>query len=311
MVNEFLSNFALKWEFIPGKDNPADSLSRLCIMTSTRIDVDKSIHAKRWHKQHIGGASQIGETLIENIRLPEIKKAYKNDPWFKVTKNIATLFKKDGLWWRGDQLVIPNNERMKEKVLLQAHNSKFAGHPGRTKTYDLVTRQYWWPGVRKSVTKHCHECDSCQRVRQDNQKSTGLYQPLPIGHAPWASVTMDLITQLPPTKDGNTAIVVFTDKLTKMIHIIPTITKYTAPILADIFLQNVFRFHGMPETFLSDRDSKFNSTFWKEFFRICNVKINMSSSYHPQTDGQTEVVKKSIENYRRRFGAEKQDDWDT
>ena len=84
-----------------------------------------------------------------------------------------------------------------------------------------------------------------------------------------------------------------------------------APILADIFLQNVFRFHGMPEVFLSDRDSKFNSTFWKEFFRICNVKINLSSSYHPQTDGQTEVVNESIENYLRHFGAENQDDWDT
>jgi hypothetical protein len=128
---------------------------------------------------------------------------------------------------------------------------------------------------------------------------------------PWVSVTMDLITQLPLTKDGNTAIVVFTDKLTKMIHIIPTITKYTAPILANIFLQNVFRFHGMTENFLSDRDSKFNSTFWKEFFRICNVKINLTSSYHPQTDGQTEVVNKSIKNYLRHFGADYQDDWDT
>jgi hypothetical protein len=114
---------------------------------------------------------------------------------------------------------------------------------------------------------------------------------------PWLSVTTDLITQLPLTKDGNTAIVVFTDKLTKLIHIIPTITKYTAPILANMFLQNVFRFHGMPGKFLSDRDSKFNSTFWKEFYRICNVKINLSSSYYPQTDGQTEVVNKSIGNY--------------
>ncbi len=82
--SDFLSNFALKWEFIPGKDNPADSLSRLCIMTSTRVEVDKSIHAKRWHKQHIGGASQLGDAPIESIQLPDIKKAYRDDPWFKV-----------------------------------------------------------------------------------------------------------------------------------------------------------------------------------------------------------------------------------
>jgi hypothetical protein len=78
-------------------------------MTSTRIAVDKSIHAKRWHKQHIGGARQLNETSIGSIKLPEIKRAYKDDPWFKVTKNIATLLKKDGLWWRGEQLVIPDN----------------------------------------------------------------------------------------------------------------------------------------------------------------------------------------------------------
>jgi hypothetical protein len=133
-------------------------------MASSRVDEDKSIHAKRWLKQHIGGARQLGEKPVERIQLPEIKRAYASYPWFKVTQNTAPLLKNDGLWWRGDQLVIPNYANIQDKVLFQAHNAKFACHPGRTKTYDLVTRDFWWLGVRKSVTTHCHECDSRQRV---------------------------------------------------------------------------------------------------------------------------------------------------
>jgi hypothetical protein len=107
---------------------------------------------------------------------------------------------------------------------------------------------------------------------------------------------MDMITQLPPTKNGNTCIVMFVDKLTKMIHVVPTGPNYSATILADIFQQDVFRLHGMPSWFVSDKDGKFNSTFWKVIFRTCNTKVNLSTYYHPQTGGQTEVVNKSTKN---------------
>jgi hypothetical protein len=95
-----------------------------------------------------------------------------------------------------------------------------------------------------------------------------------------------------------------------MIHVVLTGPKYSATILADIFLQDVFRLHGMPSFFISERDSKFNSSFRKNFFQACNTKNNVSTSYHPQTNGKTEVVNKSIENFLRHLGAENQDDWD-
>jgi hypothetical protein len=160
------------------------------------------------------------------------------------------------------------------------------------------------------VARHCETCDSCQRVRQKNQKAAGLYQALHIPLTQWHSISMDLITQLPPTKNGNSCIVVVVDGLTKMIHVVPTGPNYSAAILADILLQNVFILHGMPSTFIRDRDSKLNITFWKVLLNTCNTKVNLSTSYHPQTDGQTEVVNKSIENFLRHFGAENQDDWD-
>jgi hypothetical protein len=88
----------MKWEFIPGIKNPADSLSRLCIMNSSRSDEDKSIHAKRWQKQHIGGAGTLGRTTIESIKVNELIKAYPKDPCFKVHENVSPLLKSDGLW---------------------------------------------------------------------------------------------------------------------------------------------------------------------------------------------------------------------
>jgi hypothetical protein len=126
----------MKWEFIPGTENPADSLSRLCIMNSTKNDEDKRIHAKRWHKQHIGGASSLGHKPGDCMKVAKLIKAYPKDPWFKVTENITPLLKSEGLWWKDDKLVIPNDEKLKDKVLVQAHDSFFAGHRGRTKTYE-------------------------------------------------------------------------------------------------------------------------------------------------------------------------------
>ena len=124
----------------------------------------------------------------------------------------------------------------------------------------------------------------------------------------WQTVSMDLIVALPPTLDGNTSLVVFVDNLTKMIHTAPCVGLSSEHTLADLFLKNVFRYHGMPTKFISDRDPRFNSAFWKEFVGYCKVTCKMSSAFHPETDGQTEIVNKSIENYLHHFVAENQDD---
>ena len=279
-------------------------------MMGTAIPKYNSIHNKRFHKQLLSGAREMGTLVVDPVDVPEIKEAYKVDPWFCDFANVDTLKEVNGLYWKGTHLSIPNNEGIKDKILAACHDSLCAGHLGKTKTYDLVARQYWWPGLRKDVNKHCMTCDSCQRIRQNNQKYGGLLQPLPIPEKQWQTVTMDLIVALPRTLDGNTSLVVFVDKLTKMIHIAPCVGVSSAPALADLFLKNVFRYHGMPTRFVSDRDPRFNSDFWKEFFDQCKVSCKMSSAFHPETDGQTEIVNKCIENYLRHFVAENQDDWD-
>ena len=121
---------------------------------------------------------------------------------------------------------------------------------------------------------------------------------------------MDLIVQLPKTRSGYDAIVVFVDKLSKMVHYSPCTTTITAPELAFIFMRDVFKYHGMPKSIVSDRDSKFTSLFWKSLWKQCGTALKLSTSFHPQTDGQTERANRTLEDMLRAYVNDKHNDWD-
>jgi transposase InsO family protein len=121
---------------------------------------------------------------------------------------------------------------------------------------------------------------------------------------------MDFITQLPVTKAGFDAIVIFVDMFSKMVHFVPTRTTATAPDTARIFFDNVFKLHGLPKSIVSDRDAKFTSRFWKSLFNTLGTKLAMSTAFHPQTDGQTERANRTLEDMLRAFTSYRQNDWD-
>src|SRR5687767_14206503 len=127
-----------------------------------------------------------------------------------------------------------------------------------------------------------------------NSRPFGLLSPLPIPTRCWEYVSLDFMTDLPRTRDGHDAIVVFVDKLSKMIHSIPTTTSVTAPKVADIFFKEVVAHHGVPTVLVSDRDPRFDSHFWGSLFTLLGTTLNMSTSRHPQTDGQTERANRTI-----------------
>src|SRR6185312_10187671 len=126
----------------------------------------------------------------------------------------------------------------------------------------------------------------------------------------WQQVSMDLITQLPRSKAGNDAIVVFVDKLTKMVHYVATTTTVTAPQLATLFMREVVRLHGVPESILSDRDPRFTANFWRAFWSQLGTTLTMSTAYHPQTHGQTERANRTLEEMLRARINFQQADWD-
>ena len=138
----------------------------------------------------------------------------------------------------------------------------------------------------------------------------GLLMPLPTPQRPWQQVSMDLITQLPRSRRGHDAIVVYVDKLTKMVHFIPSNTTVTAPQLATLTIREVVRLHGVPDSILSDRDPRFTAHFWRSFWSQIGTTLTMSTSYHPQTDGQTERANRTLEEILRAYVNFNQNDWD-
>lgn len=129
----------------------------------------------------------------------------------------------------------------------------------------------------------------------------GTLQPLPLPEKPWHTVTFDFIVKLPKTKRGNDCICVFVDKLTKMVHFVACREELSAKDFAELYIDQIRRLHGLSREFITDRDTRFTSAFWKGVTELIGTKHVMSSSFHPQSDGQTERVNKTLETYLRHF----------
>ena len=208
-------------------------------------------------------------------------------------------------------LAVPQKADICFTLLNDSHDAPVAGHFGFKKTYDKLRRIAYWPNMAKETQLYVDSCEKCQRNKPSQERPAGLLQPLPIPGTRWETVTMDFMTHLPKTPRGYDAITVFVDKFTKHAHFVPSTTTDTATDVARQFFDNVFRHHGMPTTIVSDRDTKFTSQFWQELHRLMDVKLAMSTAYHPQTDGQTEVMNNTLGIMLRAFIDEKQTNWDT
>ena len=164
--------------------------------------------------------------------------------------------------------------------------------------------------MNATVQKFVQHCDSCQRVKAPRQSKLGKLHPLEIPERRWQSVSLDLITDLPVTSHGYNALVVFVDRLSKMVHIEPTTKSLTSEGLVELFESRVLRYHGVPQTLVSDRDIRFNSAVWKNAMEIWGIKHCRSTGKHPQTDGQTENANGVLKDTLRHFVGPYQSTWD-
>ncbi|KAJ9568381.1 hypothetical protein OSB04_004347 [Centaurea solstitialis] len=162
--------------------------------------------------------------------------------------------------------------------------------------------------MTNTIREFVQACDTCQRYKAATTAPAGLLQPLPIPNAIWDDISLDFITGLPKSK-GFDVILVVVDRLSKYCHFIALKHPITARHLADVFVREIIRLHGIPKTVLSDRDPLFLSKFWQEIFALQGSHLKFSSAYHPETDGQTEVVNRSLETYLRCFAAEQPKMW--
>ena len=300
---ETLQEFDFEITYLPGKENVvADALSR---RPDLRINVITDVGIPEKTK------NDIRQALTEDQEFDIVIRALSTDEPNTISKSYLEHFElQEGLlYYDGKRLCLPKGP-LRTDILYDHHDAAIAGHQGVERTYESIQRYYYWPKMSIDIRKYVLSCDSCQRIKASQQRPAGLLQPMPTPTSNWESISMDFITHLPATKDGKDTIVVFVDMLSKMAHFVAARSTDTAPEVARLLFENVFRLHRLPKRIVSDRDSKFTSRFWRALFDNLGTKLAMSTAFHPQTDGQTERANRTLEDMLRAYIGYRQNDWD-
>lgn len=223
-------------------------------------------------------------------------------------------FADDLLWKKHNNtfvLCIPHRSEIINKVIFSEHDDPAKGHPGIFKTLHNLRRKYWWTSLTQTVSRYIKTCEKCMRNKYRQTKPPGLLQPLPIPEARWTDIAMDFILDL-PLSNGNNAIWVIVCRLTKRAHFIPIFmgdNESSARNCALIFCKEFQRLHGIPESIISDRDSRFTSVFWQTLMERQGTNIMLSSAFRPNTDGQSERTHRFIQDYLRNYVYPCQSNW--
>lgn len=289
---EKLAEFDLVLEYKPGRtNNVADALSR-------RVDLAVLTHTGPSH------------TILEKI-----KAGLQTDPQVKAITELIKQGKTRRFWIKdgailttGNRLYVPRTSGLRKELLRECHDTHWAGHPGWRRTLALLERGYYWPQIQEDVMAYVRTCLICQQDKVERNRPIGLLEPLPVPTRPWESVSMDFITGLPKVEDFR-CILVVVDRFSKYVTFVPTGLTCTAEDTAQLFLKHVVKYWGLPENIVSDRDARFTGKFWKELFKLLGSKLNMSTSQHPQSDGQTERFNSMLEEYLRHFVSANQKNW--
>jgi len=250
--------------------------------------------------------------------LTSIKSGLKTDPFAqKILSRLKNGDLSDVRWSTtedGDLLLhqgkvyVPDHKDVRLDVLRSTHDHRLAGHPGIANTIRNIRRHYYWPRFEAFVIDYVKSCSECRRAKSIRHKPFGPLRFLPVAERPWDSLSMDFIEGL-PVSDGYDMILVIVCRFTKMALFIPTYRDIDAEVLASIFLRHVFAKHGTPSDIVSDRGKLFVAQFWRSLCNLLGIKVNLSTAYHPQTDGQTERINQILEQYLRIFINYQQDDW--
>jgi hypothetical protein len=210
-----------------------------------------------------------------------------------------------GAIWFKNRICVPDIDSLRE-----AHDSVYSIHPGSTKMYQDLKQKYWWYGLKNDVASHVALCDVCERVKAKHQRPAGLLHPLKIPEWKWEEIGMDFIVGLPCTSSGYDSIWVIVDRLTKVAHFIPVKTTYSGPKLVELYMARIVCLHGVPKKIVSDRGSHFTSRYWQKLHECLDTRLNFSSAYHPQTDGQTEWTNQVLEDMLRACALKHGGSWD-
>ncbi|KAJ6436324.1 mRNA 3 end-processing YTH1 [Purpureocillium lavendulum] len=271
--------------------------------------------------------------ILDDVQGPEpidhkitrlLDKGYEDDEWWTKIRDemlkphgvphskdipLSECTINDGRLYFRERLYVPQGE-LRTLLIQLAHDSVESGHPGKNKLYELISRSYWWPGLNADARRFVRNCHGCLRNKTSRLRYQGTLKPLPIPLQRWRDLSVDFIGPIKPTARGFNAIMVVVDRLSKDRHFSPCRTDMKAHDLAMLFVRDVWKLHGLPDSIVSDRGPLFVSEFWKAVCHRLQIKIALSTAYHPETDGQTENANAFLEQYLRQYVSFAQDDWD-
>jgi transposase InsO family protein len=289
-----------------GTDNVADALSRLYTPAEVRAEEPPLPPLPLF--------VTVTELTLDSDLFDQIKTGYATDSYFS-SPELPSFVKQrdDGFYYVNERIAVPNISQLRQRLLFEFHDAPYAAHPGYLKTLNAIASRFWWPRLSRNVRAYTNSCATCQRIKPTSRAKAGLLHPLPVPERPWTHISLDLITDLPAstTFAGQSAdsILTIVDLFTKQAHFVPTNKTVTAVQLAQLIIEHVYRLHGLPTVMISDRDPRFTSDFWQALLRHLGTKLNMSTAYHPETDGQTERTNRTIEQLLRAMIQPRHDNW--
>jgi hypothetical protein len=292
---EYMQNFTFMIKHISGTANKvAETLSRKCLLL-------QEFRVKTL------GFENLKDMYADDVDFGEAYEAAEN-PVLRDRSPWVDFLIQDGLLFKGNKLCIPDCS-MRENLVREKHNGGLAGHFGHDKTFAKLSESYFWPGMLAYEKRFVDRCRICQHAKGRKQ-NIGLYQPLPILERPWDAISMDFVLGLPRTQRGVDSIFVVVDRFSKIAHFISCHKTSDATHIANLFFKEIVRLHGLLRIIVSNRDTKFIGHFWRTLWKKLGTDLAFRYAYHPQTDGQTEVVNRSLGDLLRSLVVEHHTSWD-